>query len=94
MSKPAKDCDSGTSLPEGMPFEEALKQLESIVGAMEADDLPLESLLTRYEEGARLVMVCQSRLADADQKIQQLEQKLGGEMQLKPLPMPDDSVEA
>ena len=31
-----------------MPFEEALKRLEAIVEAMEAQDLPLESLLARY----------------------------------------------
>jgi len=37
------------------PFEEALKKLEGIVEAMESDDLPLETLLARYEEGTKLV---------------------------------------
>ena len=35
-----------------LPFEEALKRLESIVESMEAQDLPLETLLARYEEGS------------------------------------------
>ena len=49
------------------PFEEALKKLEGIVEAMEADDLPLETLLAKYEEGARLVKICQEKLAEAEE---------------------------
>ena len=66
------------------PFEEALKKLEGIVEAMEADDLPLETLLARYEEGARLVKICQEKLAEAEVKIQQLEKNAAGELKLKP----------
>jgi len=65
------------------PFEEALKKLEGIVGAMESDDLPLETLLAKYEEGSKLVKVCQEKLADAEVKIQQLEKNAAGEMKLK-----------
>ncbi len=65
------------------PFEEALKQLEDIVNSMESDELPLESLLAHYESGARLVKVCQAKLAEAELKIQQLEKSAEGEMQLK-----------
>ena len=67
------------------PFEEALKKLEDIVETMESDDLPLETLLARYEEGSRLVKVCQEKLAEAELKIQQLEKNTAGEMKLKPL---------
>jgi len=66
------------------PFEEALKRLESVVEAMEADDLPLETLLAKYEEGARLVKICQGKLAEAELKIQQLEKNAAGELKLKP----------
>jgi exodeoxyribonuclease VII small subunit len=66
------------------PFEEALKKLEGIVEAMESDDLPLESLLAKYEEGTKLVKVCQDKLAEAELKIQQLEKTAAGEMKLKP----------
>jgi exodeoxyribonuclease VII small subunit len=67
------------------PFEEALKKLEGIVEAMESDDLPLETLLARYEEGTKLVKICQDKLAEAELKIQQLEKNAAGEMKLKPL---------
>jgi len=65
------------------PFEEALQKLESIVETMEAGDLPLETLIARYEEGTRLANVCQEKLAEAELKIQQLEKNAAGEMKLK-----------
>lgn len=65
------------------PFEEALQKLEAVVEAMEADDLPLETLLAKYEEGAKLVKICQEKLAEAELKIQQLEKTAGGELKLK-----------
>ena len=67
------------------PFEEALKKLEGIVEAMESDDLPLETLLAKYEEGSKLVRLCQEKLAEAELKIQQLEKNAAGEMKLKPI---------
>ena len=76
-----------------MPFEEALKQLESIVESMEAQDLPLETLLSRFEEGTKLAQVCQAKLAEAELKIQQLEKNARGEMVLKPLDFPDNLSE-
>ena len=68
-----------------MPFEDALTKLESIVDAMESGDLPLESLIAKYEEGVKLARVCQEKLAEAELKIQQLEKTSGGELKLKPL---------
>jgi exodeoxyribonuclease VII small subunit len=82
MSKPAKAGDTAKG---SVPFEEALEKLEGIVEAMEADDLPLETLLAKYEEGARLVKLCQEKLAEAEVKIRQLEKNAAGELKLKPL---------
>jgi exodeoxyribonuclease VII small subunit len=81
MSKTAK---AGEPAKGSLPFEAALQKLEGVVEAMEADDLPLETLLARYEEGARLVKICQEKLAEAEVKIQQLEKSAAGELKLKP----------
>jgi len=81
MSKSAR-ADAGKG---GLPFEDALKKLESLVEAMESEDLPLEALLAKYEEGTRLVKICQEKLAEAELKIRQLEKNAAGEMKLKPL---------
>jgi exodeoxyribonuclease VII small subunit len=73
-----------------LPFEEALKKLEAIVEAMEAQDLPLESLLARYQEGTALAQLCQAKLNEAELKIQQLEKTAKGELTLKPVPNPEE----
>ena len=72
---------------EVLPFEEALQKLESIVEAMESGDLPLETLLQKYEEGSRMVKICQAKLEEAELKIQKLEKNAGGEVVVKPMEM-------
>ena len=87
MSKSAKAGDTAKG---SLPLEESLKKLEGIVEAMEVDDLPLETLLARYEEGARLVKICQEKLAEAEVKIQQLEKTAVGELKLKPVDLAEE----
>jgi exodeoxyribonuclease VII small subunit len=88
MSKPGKTGDSAKS--SSLPFEEALQKLEAIVETMEAGDLPLETLIARYEEGTRLAKICQEKLAEAELKIQQLEKDAAGEMKLKPIDLSEE----
>jgi exodeoxyribonuclease VII small subunit len=82
---------TGNAKAEELSFEEALKKLEAIVEAMEAGDLPLETLLARFEEGTRLTRTCQAKLAEAELKIQQLEKNAVGEMTLKPITLSEVS---
>ncbi len=82
---PNQSKGAGQNIPaKSPPFEEALGKLETIVTAMESGDLPLESLLARYEEGMKLSQICQAKLAEAELKIQQLEKNAAGELKLKP----------
>lgn len=83
MSKAAR---LNASAGNDVPFEEALKKLEAIVEAMESEDLPLETLLSKYEEGTKLAQICQTKLSEAEVKIQQLEKSAAGELKLKPAP--------
>ena len=85
MSKAVKDAAPATDDCVNLPFEAALQRLEGIVDAMENDDLPLETLLSKYEEGTRLAERCQSRLAEAEVKVQQLERKASGEIRVQTL---------
>jgi exodeoxyribonuclease VII small subunit len=84
VPNPSKSAGQGVSA-KNPPFEEALKKLESVVEAMESDELPLETLLAKYEEGTKLVKICQEKLAEAEVKIQQLEKGADGEIRLKPM---------
>ena len=83
MSKPAKAAEAARL--DQLPFEDAMKRLETIVDAMESDELALEELLARYEEGMKLARVCQTKIADAELKIQQLEKNAQGALTLKPV---------
>ena len=54
----------------GQDFEGAMDRLEKIVEQMESGKMMLEELIVRYEEGMKLVKVCQERLASAEQRIE------------------------
>lgn len=51
-------------------FEEALAGLESIVEAMEHEQLPLEDLVAYYEKGSALLDRCESILQSARGRIE------------------------
>jgi exodeoxyribonuclease VII small subunit len=90
VANAAKNAGQNTlAKAEPVPFEEALKKLEAIVEAMESEDLALETLLAKYEEGTQLARICQDKLAEAELKIQQLEKNAAGELKLKPLTLPE-----
>jgi exodeoxyribonuclease VII small subunit len=59
-------------------FESALTQLESIVESMESGDVPLAELLAKFEEGNKLLKVCEGRLKDAELKIELLKKQKDG----------------
>ncbi len=63
-----------------LTFEAAIGRLESIVESMEAGDVPLADLLLKFEEGSKLLKVCESRLKDADLKIEQLKKQKDGSL--------------
>lgn len=55
-------------------FEDALRELESIVDAMEKGNLDLEPSLTAYQRGMELLKFCQNKLAAAENKIRVFDQ--------------------
>ena len=61
-----------------LSFETALTKLEAIVEAMESGDVPLAELLAKFEEGNKLLKVCETRLKDAELKIEQLKKSKDG----------------
>ena len=60
-------------------YEDALVELERLVVAMEAGQLPLDRLLESYKRGAELLGFCRTRLDAVEQQVKVLE-----EGQLKP----------
>ncbi|MBI5771122.1 MAG: exodeoxyribonuclease VII small subunit [Verrucomicrobia bacterium] len=73
-----------------LTFEAALARLESIVDAMEAGDVPLAELLAKFEEGSKLLKVCEARLKDAELKIEQLKRSKDGKPALEKFAVTND----
>ncbi len=61
-----------------LSFEAALGKLEAIVESMESGEVPLAELLAKFEEGTKLLKVCETRLKDAELKIEQLKKQKDG----------------
>ena len=55
-----------------MSFEDALNELEGIVGRLERGDAPLEESITIYQRGAALKAHCEGKLKDAQMKVKKI----------------------
>jgi exodeoxyribonuclease VII small subunit len=76
----AKTSSSTTTATAPGSYEDALGELDRLVGAMEAGQLPLDRLLESYKRGAELLSFCRGRLEAVEQQVKVLE-----DGQLKPL---------
>ena len=75
--------------PDAPSFEQALEQLESIVESMESGDTPLADLLVKFEEGTRLLKICEARLKEAEVKIELLKKQKNSEATFGEFPVTD-----
>ncbi len=66
-------------------FEEAVKELERVVEQLESGELSLEDSLAAFENGVRLVKLCNQKLTEVERKIELLVKDKNGKLQLKPL---------
>ncbi len=67
---------------ENLSFEESLNELEQIVQNLEQGELNLEDAMVMFERGLNLSQISQTKLKDAEQKIQILMNKNGqGELE-------------
>lgn len=67
---------------EELSFREAMAELDGIVGVLESNTLELEDSLRSYERGVALLAALQTRLSEAQQKVDVLMGELA--------PGPDD----
>jgi len=74
-------------------FEDALKNLERIVGELERGDLSLDDSLAKYEEGIKLSCLCAKKLESAKKKVETLIKTAEGKYDTKAFDETDlDSV--
>ncbi len=70
---------------EKLTFEDAMKQLESIVETLGGGNLSLEDSLKMFEEGMELCKFCNKKLDEAEYKVEKLMEKEGGELSVEQL---------
>ncbi len=69
-------------------FEEALESLERLVRSMEAGKLTLDESLSTFEEGIKLVKLCNEKLDSAEQRVKILLDGGNGEKREEPFTPP------
>jgi len=57
---------------EKLTFEEAIKELTSIVGKIEQGQIPLQDSLEEYERGMVLIKHCRGILQKAEKRIEKI----------------------
>ena len=55
-----------------LPFEEALRRLEEIVGRLEGGQVSLDESIRLYETGEKLKARCEALLKDAETRIEKI----------------------
>jgi exodeoxyribonuclease VII small subunit len=54
---------------EEMSFEEAMAELEQVLGQLERGDVALDASIALYERGAALKKRCETKLKEAEEKV-------------------------
>jgi len=52
-----------------MTFEEAMAELEQVLGQLERGDVALDASIALYERGAALKARCETKLKEAEEKV-------------------------
>jgi len=55
-----------------LTFEQALKELEVVVGRLERGDVALDESIALYERGAALKARCEAKLNEAQEKVDKI----------------------
>ncbi|MEE9584337.1 MAG: exodeoxyribonuclease VII small subunit [Candidatus Brocadiales bacterium] len=68
-----------------MKFEEALRQLEEIVGELEKGELSLDESLAKYEDGIKIYRMCLELLEGAEERLKMFTRDEKGRLLVKDL---------
>lgn len=75
-------------------FEKSLDRLESIVSQLEKGELALEEALKLFEEGVKISRFCNTKLDEAERKVEILLKNDQGQMAEEPFQLGGDQKES
>ena len=67
-------------------FEDALNELEELVGKMESGEMGLEEMVAAFEKGQKLVKSCTDRLNEVERRIEVIKKNADGSATTVELP--------
>ena len=70
--------DNAKPALESTSFEDALRELETIVTSLERGDVSLDDAIAAFERGTALKAHCQARLEEARMKVEQIKVPANG----------------
>ena len=68
-----KTTASATIAPLPVTYEAALQELEQLLVRLESGQMPLDELLTGYQQGAALLALCKDKLQAVEDQIKVLD---------------------
>lgn len=80
--------ESRTDAAAPLSFEQAMAELEEIVGRLEAGEVGLEESIGLYERGAALKRQCDAKLKEAEARIEKLQAGDTGTPSAEPFEQP------
>lgn len=55
-----------------LTYEQAKARLEEVIAKLEDKELPLDDMVTLWEEGEKLAQICQDRLTSAKARLEKV----------------------
>ncbi|MBV9470562.1 MAG: exodeoxyribonuclease VII small subunit [Abitibacteriaceae bacterium] len=80
-----KDLATEESTGEELSFEDALRELEEVVSALETGNVPLEQSIALLQRGMALAEQCDNTLNQAEAALEQLVATADGELVTQPI---------
>lgn len=71
-------------------FEDALRELDETVAALEAGQISLDEMLQLSQRGMALADLCDSKLSEVEATLEQLVATSGGELVTQPIAWDDE----
>lgn len=84
MTKTASSPQKTNADIAGLSFEAAMKELETIVRALESGSSDLDKAIADYERGNALKTHCLAKLSEAKLKVEQIQMKADGSLATAP----------
>lgn len=84
MTKTATSPQKTNNDIAGLSFEAAMKELETIVRALESGSADLDKAIADYERGNALKTHCLTKLNEAKLKVEQIQMKADGSLATTP----------